>query len=38
MPVGFAWELVEGVWRERERLDQLIARHARNWRLDRMAG
>ena len=36
MPVGFAWELVEGVWRERERLDQLIARHARNWRLDRM--
>ncbi|SDF71386.1 transcription antitermination factor NusB [Desulfovibrio legallii] len=35
-PSGFAWELVEGVWREQERLDAAIARHARNWRLDRM--
>jgi N utilization substance protein B len=33
----FARELVGGVVREREALDCLIAEHARNWRVDRMA-
>jgi N utilization substance protein B len=33
----FAKELVGGVAREREALDALLAEHARNWRIDRMA-
>lgn len=33
----FAKELVGGVVRERETLDGLLAEHARNWRIDRMA-
>jgi N utilization substance protein B len=32
----FTDELVEGTWRERERLDQLIAEAAENWRLGRL--
>jgi transcription antitermination protein NusB len=33
----FTRELVEGVERERERLDELIERHATGWTLDRIA-
>ena len=33
---GFAWELVEGVWRATAELDDIIARFARNWRLERV--
>ena len=32
----FTNELVEGVWRERERIDKLIADAAENWRLGRL--
>jgi N utilization substance protein B len=32
----FTNELVEGTWRERERLDKLIAEAAENWRLGRL--
>jgi N utilization substance protein B len=32
----FTTELVEGTWRERERLDTLIADAAENWRLGRL--
>ena len=33
---GFAWELALGVWDNAQALDAVIARFARNWRLDRM--
>ncbi|MCL2123616.1 MAG: transcription antitermination factor NusB [Desulfovibrionaceae bacterium] len=33
---GFAWELALGVWNNAQLLDAVIARFARNWRLDRM--
>jgi N utilization substance protein B len=33
---GFAWELALGVWNNARLLDSVIARFARNWRLDRM--
>ena len=33
---GFAWELALGVWKNAQSLDAVIARFARNWRLDRM--
>lgn len=33
---GFAWELVEGVWRHVEELDESIAGFAHNWRLERV--
>jgi len=33
---GFAWELALGVWSNVETVDAVIARFARNWRLDRM--
>ena len=33
----FTRELVDGVERERERLDELIERHATGWTLDRIA-
>lgn len=33
---GFAWELVEGVWRHAEELDEIIGGFARNWRLERV--
>ena len=36
LPSGFAWELVEGVWRTSAELDEVIARFARNWRLERV--
>lgn len=32
----FTNELVEGTWRERERIDRLIAEAAENWRLGRL--
>lgn len=35
-PSGFAWELVQGVWRKATELDDIIARFARNWRLERV--
>ena len=34
--LGFAWELVEGVWSHTEHLDALIAQFSRNWRVERM--
>lgn len=34
---AFAKELVHGVQERREQLDRLLAEHARNWRVDRMA-
>jgi len=34
---AFTRELVEGVVREREQLDELIARHSVGWTLDRIA-
>ncbi len=36
MPSGFAWNLVEGVWRTREELDNIIEGLSSNWRLDRI--
>ena len=33
---GFAWELALGVWQHEQHLDAVIARFARNWRLNRM--
>ena len=33
---GFAWELVEGVWTFREKIDALIERYSKNWRLNRI--
>jgi N utilization substance protein B len=33
---GFAWELALGVWSNVQAVDDIIARFARNWRLDRM--
>jgi len=33
---GFAWELALGVWNNVPAVDAVIARFARNWRLDRM--
>ncbi len=35
-PTGFAWELVEGVWKNTVDLDAVITRFSRNWRVDRM--
>ena len=35
-PEGFAWELVEGVWKTATTLDEIIGRYSQNWRLDRM--
>ncbi|MDR1659666.1 MAG: transcription antitermination factor NusB [Desulfovibrio sp.] len=33
---GYAFTLVQGVWSNSARLDEIIARHAINWRLDRL--
>lgn len=35
-PSGFAWELVEGVWKHTAALDATIARFSSHWRVDRM--
>ena len=35
-PQGFAWELVEGVWKEQKRLDERLAAFSQNWRIERM--
>lgn len=35
-PDAFAWELVEGVWQRSAELDDIIARFAHNWRLERV--
>ena len=37
LPDAFADELVQGTLEHRIELDQMIARHSENWRLDRMA-
>ncbi len=36
LPTGFAWELVDGVWRQQKTLDSILTQHSRNWRVDRM--
>jgi N utilization substance protein B len=36
-PTPFTRELVEGVAKQRDQLDELIERHARGWSLDRIA-
>ena len=33
----FAWELVQGVWENRDELDELISRHSQHWRVGRIA-
>jgi N utilization substance protein B len=33
---GYAYALVEGVWSKSAQLDEVIARHAVNWRLERL--
>jgi N utilization substance protein B len=33
---GYAFTLVEGVWSKSAQLDEIVARHAINWRLDRL--
>jgi N utilization substance protein B len=33
---GYAFTLVQGVWSNSARLDEIITRHAINWRLDRL--
>ena len=35
-PCGFAWELVEGVWKHAAALDETIGRFSQNWRVDRL--
>lgn len=35
-PVGFAWDLVKGVWENEARLDERIGKLSRNWRPERM--
>jgi N utilization substance protein B len=35
-PSGFAWELVRGVWQNKDELDSAIGRFALNWRLERV--
>jgi N utilization substance protein B len=34
---GFAWELVLGVWTNREELDAVISRFSQHWRVERIA-
>ena len=36
LPTGFAWELTHGVWSRGPELDELISRHAQNWRVERL--
>ncbi len=33
---GFAWELVEGVWRNTHDIDIIISHFSENWRVDRL--
>ncbi len=35
-PVGFAWELVEGVWTNLDELDSTIKDYAKNWKISRL--
>lgn len=35
-PDGFAWELICGVWDNRQTLDKSIGRFAKNWRIERL--
>ncbi|UZP67752.1 transcription antitermination factor NusB [Desulfovibrio mangrovi] len=35
-PEGFAWELIEGVWSNHRALDEVIAKFAKNWRVERI--
>jgi N utilization substance protein B len=34
---GFAWELIQGVLEQQDRLDKIIAEFSKNWRLERIA-
>ncbi len=36
IPQGFAYELVEGVWKNLETLDNTVKEHTKNWRIDRL--
>lgn len=33
---GFVWELISGVWNNIQKLDTIIQKHTKNWRLDRV--
>lgn len=35
-PEGFTWELLRGVWHNLGRVDEAIAAHSKNWRIERM--
>jgi len=35
-PEGFSWELIEGVWSNHRALDDVIARFAKHWRVERI--
>ncbi len=35
-PSGFAWELVSGVWRNSQSIDEIITQFSHNWRIDRL--
>ncbi|CAM2060659.1 Transcription antitermination protein NusB [Desulfovibrionales bacterium] len=36
VPVGFAWELIQGVWEHREAIDTAIGKLSRHWRIQRI--
>ncbi len=36
IPQGFAYELVEGVWKNLDVLDETIKEYTKNWRIDRL--
>ncbi len=36
IPQGFAYELVEGVWKNVDNLDETIKEYTKNWRIDRL--
>ncbi len=33
----FAWELVEGVWKQMAKLDEVIGRYSKGWKIERIA-
>ncbi len=36
LPQGFAYEIVEGVWKNLSTLDETIKEYTKNWRIDRL--
>ncbi len=36
LPVGFTWDIVEGVWTHNKEIDATIQEYAKNWRIDRL--